>query len=79
MEKARATRKAWPTDACLGAERRANRDGNDEKKDSYHRRIISQIIRAEAKGFIEQGLLLTVHFAFGQRDRVFDAALLTLH
>jgi hypothetical protein len=52
----------------LGAKRRANRDGSDEKKDSYHRRIISQIIQAEAKGFIQQRLLLTVHFLFGQRD-----------
>jgi hypothetical protein len=32
-----------------------------------HRGIISQIIGAEAKGFIQQGLLLTVHFVFGQR------------
>jgi len=55
----------------LGAERTANRNGSDEKKDSYHRRIISQINEAEAKGFIQQRLLLTVYFVFGQRDRVF--------
>jgi hypothetical protein len=60
----------------LGAERRTNRDGSDEKKDSYHRGIISQIIEAEAKGFIQQGLLLTVHFVFGQRGECFDCRLM---
>jgi hypothetical protein len=60
----------------LGAERRANRDDGHEKKDSYHRGIISQIIEAEAKGFIQQGLLLTVHFVFGQRGECFDCRLM---
>jgi hypothetical protein len=63
---------------CLGTERRAKRDGGDEKKDSNHRGIISQIIGADAKGFTQQGLLLTVHFVFGQRDRAFFL-LLMLH
>ena len=48
MEKARAMRKAGLA-RCLGAERRANRNGSDEKKDSYHRRIISQITRRKRK------------------------------
>jgi len=55
----------------LGTKGRANRDGSDEEKDSNHRGIISQMIGVEAKGFIQQGLLLTVHFVFGQRGECF--------
>src|SRR5207245_7203807 len=50
------------SDTRLSAKRRANRDGSDEKENSNHRGIISQIIRSEAKGYYPTTLTIDSPF-----------------